>query len=68
MKVFILKKTHTVNGNPNYKLLIPGVSGKIKYLRKHKAPHTYGIQTYNLRASMKNIFPGRDVEIIVDGN
>ena len=65
LKVYVLSKSHTVNGNPNYKLFIPGVTGKIKGLRKLKTPHMYSRQSYNLNQSLKNyVFKNYDVEII----
>ena len=56
-KIFILKKTHTVNGNPNYKLFIPSVNKKVNGLRKHKEAHTYGIISYNLKVTLNKMFP-----------
>ena len=65
IKVYILKKTHTRTGNPNYKLLIPGLKGKVEGLRKHKDPFTYGIVSYNLGQDLRTyVFPGKRITLI----
>lgn len=64
LKIYIMKKTHTLNGNPNYKLFIPQVSGKQQFMRQHKEESTYGIVSYNLASSMRRVFPGQAIEII----
>ena len=65
LKIYVLKKKHDINGNPVYTLFIPGITGKIKGLRKLKTPHMYNKQSYNLNQGLKNyVFKNYDVEII----
>ncbi len=64
LKIYVLSKKHTKVGNPNYKLFIPGVTGKIKGLRKLKTPHMYSVQSYNLKHSLDHWFKKYDIEII----
>jgi len=67
LKVYVLKKTHTINGNPNYKIFIPDVSGKVEGLRKLKTPHTYSIQSFNLKKNLQTfVFKNKTVRLIRD--
>ena len=65
VKVYVLKKTHTTTGNPNYTLFIPGINTKLRGLRKLKSPYTYSTVSYNLLSDLKNfVFKGRKVELM----
>lgn len=65
MKIFVMGKSHSRMGNPVYKLFIPDVDGKVDGLRKLKEPHTYNIQSYNLRSDLANYcFKGKKIELI----
>jgi hypothetical protein len=70
IQVYIIKKSHTRTGGPNYKLLIPGIRGPVKGLRQHKEAFTYGIVSYNLRGDLSSyVFKGQDIVIYdTDGN
>jgi len=64
IKVYILEKKHSINGNPIYTVFIPDVTGKQKGLRKLKKSHMYSLSSYNLQHSLAYCFPNNTVEII----
>lgn len=67
VKIYVIDKRYTRNGNPRYKLFIPEISGKVQGLRKLKDPHTYSIESYNLTSDLKNyVFKGKIVELRKD--
>jgi len=67
LNVYVLKKSHTINGNPLYKVFIPDISGKVKGLRKLKEIHTYSLETYNIKKHLQDyIFKDHLVRVIRD--
>lgn len=64
IKVYVIKKSMTRTGGPNWELFIPGVEGKIEGLRRHKKPFTYGIVSFNLQQELSKYVFKQPVEII----
>lgn len=57
LDITIIKKHHSINGNPIYTILIPYIKGKIKGLRKLKTPYMYSFTSYNIKSYLEWVFP-----------